>query len=232
MGTVGKQRRKYSRPSHPWQAERIEAEKSLISAYGFKNKKEIWKVNSILKGFKNQAKQLIAKTDDQANKEEKLLLDRLTKLGIIKEGATLDTILGVDLRQLLDRRLQTVVVSNGLARTTKQARQMITHGHISLNNQKLDVPSYLVALAEEDKITYSTNSNFNEKEHPELNIKKKEEMKKVDVVEVSVEEKKKGKEVKPAEEVKAAEKAKPVEQPKTSEQAKPEEKKKEVAPAQ
>ncbi|MDP7610203.1 MAG: 30S ribosomal protein S4, partial [Candidatus Woesearchaeota archaeon] len=44
MGDPKKQRKKYSKPSHPWQTERIEVEKVLMKEYGLKNKKEIWRV--------------------------------------------------------------------------------------------------------------------------------------------------------------------------------------------
>ncbi len=187
MGTVRRLRRKYSGPSHPWEAERIEEEKKLIKEYGLKNKKEIWKMNSKLRNLKRQAKNLIADRSEQARKEEKLLLERLANLGILSEGSTLDDILEINIRQLLNRRLQSVVLSKSLARTSKQARQMIIHGHINVNNSKTNIPSYLVRTSEEKGIEYNTNSNFKDEDHPEINLNKDD--KKVGVVEVPVEEK-------------------------------------------
>jgi small subunit ribosomal protein S4 len=184
MGTVRRLRSKYSGPSHPWEAERLEQEKKLTKNYGLKNKKEIWKITSKLRAFKSQAKKLIARTDEQARKEEKLLIKKLIALGILTEGSTLDTILEIDIGKLLDRRLQTVVMTKGLARTISQSRQMIAHGHIAINKQKVNVPSYLVKIAEEMEITYFQNSNFNDEEHPEIAVKKKDEIEKVDVKEI------------------------------------------------
>jgi small subunit ribosomal protein S4 len=197
MGTVRKLRSKYTGPSHPWEAERLEQEKKLTKNYGLKNKKEIWKITSKLRSYKNQAKKLIARTDEQAKKEEKLLITKLIALGILNETATLDTILEINIEKLLNRRLQTIVMLKGLARTVSQSRQMITHGHIAIKNQKVNVPSYLVKTAEEIEITYFQNSNFNDSEHPELAIKKKEEIEKVDVKEIKPKHKMKKIEEKP-----------------------------------
>jgi len=59
MGAPKKQKKKYSKPAHPWQKERILAEKELSKKYGLRRKYEIWKMNSILKNFSRQIKKLI-----------------------------------------------------------------------------------------------------------------------------------------------------------------------------
>jgi len=187
MGIVRKPRKKYSGPSHPWEGERIEEERGLTKEYGLKNKKEIWKLTSKLSAIKTQAKRLVADTSDQGTKEQELLIKRLISLGILTEGATLDDILEISVRQLLARRLQSMVLTQGIARTSKQARQMIAHGHITVNNNKTNIPSYLVKTS--DDLAYAPASPFTDKEHPELVIVKKEDSKKVDVVEVPLKEK-------------------------------------------
>ena len=211
MGTVRRLKSKYTGPSHPWEAERIEEEKKLTKEYGLKNKKEIWKITSKLRGLKTQAKNLIADRSEQARKEEKLLLEKLASWGVLKGEATLDDVLEISVRQLLSRRLQSVTLTKGLARSSKQARQMISHGHITINKQKTNIPSYIVKISEESKMEYSQNSKFKDPEHPELNIKKKEDIKKVDVKAVPVKEK--PKEVEAPKEIK-------VEKPATTEQNK------------
>ena len=45
---------------------------------------------------------------------------------------------------ILERRLDNVVTRLGFALSRPQGRQMITHGHITVNGRKLDIPSYLV----------------------------------------------------------------------------------------
>ncbi len=51
---------------------------------------------------------------------------------------------GDALMSILERRLDNVVTRLGFATSRPQARQMITHGHVTVNGKKLDIPSYLV----------------------------------------------------------------------------------------
>jgi len=51
---------------------------------------------------------------------------------------------GVNLLQLLERRLDTVIYRMGFARTIMQSRQFVNHGHIKVNGRKVDIPSFLV----------------------------------------------------------------------------------------
>ena len=53
-------------------------------------------------------------------------------------------ITGHNLLQILESRLDNVVFRSGLANTRKQARQIVSHGHIRVNGKKVDIPSYLV----------------------------------------------------------------------------------------
>lgn len=172
MGSPKHQRKKYSTPTHPWQRERIEEEKKLLKEYGLKNKKEIWRIDSLLSRFKQQAKNLIARTDAQAKKEEKQLVAKLTKLNLVKENAKMDDILGLNIKNVMDRRLQTQVFLKGLAKNVKQARQFITHGHVCVGDKKITIPSYLTKLEEEDQIRFDERSSLTNPEHPERIQKK------------------------------------------------------------
>lgn len=172
MGSPKHQKRKYSTPTHPWQRERIEEEKKLLKEYGTKNKKEIWRMNSLLSRFKQQSKSLIARTDAQSKKEEIQLVTKLAKLGLVKESAKMDDILGLSIKNVMDRRLQTQVFLKGLARNVKQARQFIIHGHVCVGDKKITVPSYLVKLEEENQIRFDERSSLANPEHPERVQKK------------------------------------------------------------
>ena len=83
---------------------------------------------------------------------ELILLNSLTNKGIVSDGSTLDDILALNVSNILDRRLQTVVLRKQLARTPHQSRQLITHGHIIINDRKITIPSYVVNQNEEGKI--------------------------------------------------------------------------------
>ena len=54
-------------------------------------------------------------------------------------------ITGENLLRILESRLDNVVYRSGLARTRRQARQLVSHGHLTVNGQKVDIPSYRVS---------------------------------------------------------------------------------------
>ena len=84
MGDPKKQRKKFSNPSHPWQRERIAAEKEILKQYGLRRKYEIWKMDSMMKKFLHRAKTIIGEKTSQSELEKKQLLDRLYFLGMLK----------------------------------------------------------------------------------------------------------------------------------------------------
>ncbi|ENN95961.1 30S ribosomal protein S4P [Methanocaldococcus villosus KIN24-T80] len=161
--------KKYETPNHPWIKERIEREKELCRKYGLRRKREVWKAETLLRKYRRQARRLIRLLDTpQGQKEMEQLFNVLKRYGILKkENPTLDDVLSLTVEDILERRLQTLVFRKGLARTPKQARQLIVHRHIAVNGRIIDAPSYLVKVDEEDKITYAKNSPFNNKDHPE-----------------------------------------------------------------
>lgn len=167
MGDPKKHRKKYSKPRHPWEGERIKEEKVLKSEYGLKNKKEIWKMRSLFKKVADEAKHLTALKGEQAEKEKKQLLGRLSRLGLIKASGDLNAVLGLNIKAFLDRRLQTMVFKKGLAGSISQARQFITHEHISVRNKKITSPSYIISLDEESKISFSPTSALSREDHAE-----------------------------------------------------------------
>lgn len=165
MGDPKRQRKKYSTPVHPWLADRIAAEKVLHKDYGLKNQKEIWKAASLVKNFAAQAKRIIAEKTEQAKKEETQLLNRLQKLGF--EMKNMEDVLGLKTTDILEKRLQTIVFKRGLARTMRQARQFIRHGHILVGGKKITVPGFLVPKSLEPSIGFAVSSSLFKEDHPE-----------------------------------------------------------------
>jgi len=232
MGDPKKQRKKYKTPSHPWQKDRIDSEKEILKGYGLKNKKEIWKMESVLRNFRQQAKKLVAQDNVQVNKEREQLLNKLVGLSLLNPGAKIENVLDLELKDIMDRRLQTQVFKQGLAKTMKQARQFITHKHISIKDKKIDVPSYLVTKEDEFKINFSDNSDLSDDTHPERIKKKvqklKEEVEKIEKKEIKKEKTKEVKEEKVKEEKKEEVKPKEVVEESKKEEEKAEDKKEEV----
>ena len=72
------------------------------------------------------------------------------------KAANMKGITGDNLLRLLELRLDNVVFRLGLAKTRRMARQIVVHGHIRVNDQKVDVPSYQVKVG--DKITLRKRS--------------------------------------------------------------------------
>ena len=175
MGDPRKQRKKYTKPSHPWQEERLGEERGLLEEYGLKNKQEIWKMKSLLKKFAQQAKKLITSTETQAEIEKNQLMAKLKLLGLIEENAQLEDVLAIEPKNILERRLQTLVFRKKFSKSIRQARQFITHRHILVNGKLVTFPSYLVTKAEEDKIEFISSSPLFSQDHPERIIKKTKE---------------------------------------------------------
>ena len=170
MGDPKKQRKKFSKPSHPWQRTRLEEEKILKEEYALKNKKELWKMNSLLSKFKAQTKVLIRKSGEQAEKETNEFLNKLSKLNLIPANTPIEDVLNLTLKDILERRLQTIVYRKGLAKTMKQSRQFITHGHVIINNKKITIPSYIIPLSEESALEFAERSPLSDDEHPERKL--------------------------------------------------------------
>ena len=110
MGDPKFLRRTYDTPKHPWEAGRMAEERKLLERYGLKNKRELWKAQSILRGFRGQARDLQARLragEPQAQRETTQLLGRLTRLGVLPAGSTtIDDVLALTTEDVLRRRLR------------------------------------------------------------------------------------------------------------------------------
>jgi small subunit ribosomal protein S4 len=162
-------RRTFETPKHPWEAARMEEEGKLLQKYGLKNKRELWKVQSTLRGFRRQARDLQARLragGGQARRETDQLLGRLTRLGILSPGSpTLDDVLALSTEDLLRRRLEWIVFNRGLAPTVFGGRQWIVHGHFAIGDHRVTRPGYLVPSSEENDLHYSPTSPLASDDH-------------------------------------------------------------------
>ena len=165
MGDPKKQRSKFDKPRFPWRKDVLQEELKLLGQYALRNKHELWRHKTTLSKARAIARSLISQTTEQRAKMENELLAQLKKKGILQETAVLDNVLDLTIEDILERRLQTIVFRKGLARTGFQARQLITHGHISIDNRRVTIPGYIVAKEEEAKITYSGESAVAKPEH-------------------------------------------------------------------
>jgi len=78
----------------------------------------------------------------------------LVKMVGKKKGET-----GEMLISLLETRLDNIIFRLGFAKTRMQARQMVGHGHVFVNNKKLNIPSYQVTLDDVVSLTPQAQKN-------------------------------------------------------------------------
>ncbi len=79
---------------------------------------------------------------------------------------------GEMLLQILESRLDNVVYRLALANTRREARQLVTHGHITLNGKKADIPSMLVKPGDVIAVREKSRSSVRIKEIVEKNSKR------------------------------------------------------------
>ncbi|MCJ8341763.1 MAG: 30S ribosomal protein S4 [Cetobacterium sp.] len=63
---------------------------------------------------------------------------------LYEEATRKDGVTGLNLIQYLERRLENVVYRLGFAKTRRQARQVVSHGHIAVNGRRVNIASYRV----------------------------------------------------------------------------------------
>ncbi|MCS7144534.1 MAG: 30S ribosomal protein S4 [Archaeoglobaceae archaeon] len=165
MGDPKKNRKFYVAPVRPWDKSRLERDNQLVITYGLRNKRELWRFQNILRKYRRVARDLLGKINlpgregEIAKSKAQAVIKKLQKYGILQDNSTLDDVLGLSVENFLERRLQTVVYRQGLAKTIKQARQMIVHGHIEVDGRKVTSPSFIVLRDLEKKVGVRVKEN-------------------------------------------------------------------------
>ncbi len=139
--------KKYSKPKRPFDKIRIDEEAHIKKEFGLKNKKEIWKADAKINSIREKAKKLIsAEKEEQEN-----FLNRLKKIGL--NINSIAEVLSLNKTDYLKRRLQTVLADKKIAHGVKSARQLITHKKVLVNGKVVNIPSYIIPVNLEDKIS-------------------------------------------------------------------------------
>ena len=89
--------------------------------------------------------------------------------GYYEKAKTMQGVTGENLLNLLERRIDNVVFRLGLANTRRQARQVVRHGHITVNGKRLDIPSAQVKVGDVVAVAEKSAQNAFFKELREAN---------------------------------------------------------------
>ena len=146
---VKKLKKQYETPNEGWNSDRIQREDEIIDEYGLKNKKEVYKAQSQLRNLRREARKIVAEEDETQKKQ---IIEKANSLGLVKENAGLEDILTLNATDFLDRRLQTAVNRRGYSDTVKEARQLVVHGHVYIDGERVNIPSYLLTQEEEKQL--------------------------------------------------------------------------------
>ncbi|KAJ0043828.1 hypothetical protein Pint_19327 [Pistacia integerrima] len=128
----------FKKPRRPYEKERLDAELRLaLLTLDEKNPRRL---------FEGQA-----------------LLRRMNRYGLLDESQNkLDYVLALTVENFLERRLQTIVYKNSMAKSIHHARVLIKQRHISVGRQVVNIPSFMVRMDSQKHIQFSLTSPFGE----------------------------------------------------------------------
>lgn len=152
MGDPHKPKKTYHRPRRIWTIDQLNAELYILGTYGLRNKRELWKAQSEVARIRNQARALLAVPPEFRRDKELRLLGFLNRLGLVNESASLDDVLNLKIEDILERRLQTIVMRKIMSKSATQARQIVSHCHVSVRSRTVNLPGYIVRKDEEPNI--------------------------------------------------------------------------------
>jgi small subunit ribosomal protein S4 len=161
LGDPRKAKKTYHRPRRIWTTDQLNSELYVLGSYGLRNKRELWKTQTEVARIRNQARALLALPTETRYDKEIQLLNYLNRYGLVNESATLDDVLNLKNEDLLERRLQTIVMKKLGTKSPYKARQAVVHGHVSIADRIINIPGYSVKRDEEKQIlVHLATDNF------------------------------------------------------------------------
>ncbi|KAH9412262.1 hypothetical protein HK407_01g01550 [Ordospora pajunii] len=162
-----------STPMNPFDKPRLIREIQLVGTYGLKNKRELWVMNEVFAKDKERARILLTSTNpEDVPTNGRSLLMKLMKYGILggidicdkqEVISGLNRVLDLTINHYLERRLQFRVFAAGLAKSVHEARVMIKSRCISIKDQVVTTPGFMVMAENEPLIEYNPYSAYGDK---------------------------------------------------------------------
>merc|ERR1712224_67903 len=152
-----------SRPRRPFEKERLRDALRLVALYGLKNKREVYRVDTLLSKIRKAARILLTLplSDPRRIFQGKALLRRMFRYGLLgEEKQQLDYVLALNTQDFLERRLQTLVYTMGLAKSIHHARVLIRQRHITVGGHLVNIPGFLVRTYNQKTIDFRHRSPF------------------------------------------------------------------------
>jgi len=125
MGDPKTPRRVWKKPKRPLNYDLMMDELKILGTFGLKTKRELWKTQTELSRVRLQARSLLALRQEDRKRKEPVLIQSLSKIGLVDQNSTLDDVLNLQVTDLLSRRLQTIVQKNSILKLhIKHDRQL------------------------------------------------------------------------------------------------------------
>ena len=135
----------------------------MVGQYGLRNKRELWRVQYALNKIRANVRHILTLDEDDPKRifEGQSIMRRMQRYGLLDETQMkLDFVLAMSPAEFLERRLQTLVFKQGLAKSIHHARVLIKQRHIRVGKQIVNVPSFLVRLDSQKHIDFALNSPY------------------------------------------------------------------------
>ena len=101
MGDPKTPRRVWKKPKRPLNYDLMMDELKILGTFGLKTKRELWKTQTELSRVRLQARSLLALRQEIRERKEPILIQSLSKIGLVDQNSTLDDVLNLQVTDLL-----------------------------------------------------------------------------------------------------------------------------------
>lgn len=157
-----RKKKRYVKPRKMYEKARILEENKLMLKYALKSKREIWKTLAKVNYLRHRAMNL----SKAPIEEQEVLFKKIKAIGL--KANSISDVLALKVEDLLERRLPTIVAELKLANTPKQARQFVVHKSVLISDRIVNIPSYIVPVAEEKLITLKIKNKLSKQEDEKI----------------------------------------------------------------